>query len=157
MARGNFATDRLAQLLYPFPDWPNIAGARLDLPTPRHDSPDAMLEVDSHGCVAAASSLALHRFLRFAMAMRNGAGSQGLGLGDAELAFVAGVWLDWLTIPRSDPTGGLRRAIRLSCWARQLRVGSVRSPATNAAALFGLFFGACDLICWFLRWVVGWF
>jgi leader peptidase (prepilin peptidase)/N-methyltransferase len=78
---------------------------------------------------------------------------QGLGLGDVKLAFVAGAWLDWLTIPL---------AIQLAAFAalsaflvRQLVSGQSMS-ATNRMP-FGLFLAPAIWICWLLevRWLDG--
>ena len=75
----------------------------------------------------------------------------GLGLGDVKLAFVAGAWLDWLTIPI---------AIQLAAFAalsayllRQLISG--RSLSATTRMPFGLFFAPAIWICWVLevRWL----
>ena len=77
-------------------------------------------------------------------------GRQGLGFGDVKLAFVAGTWLDWMTIPI---------AIELAAFAaittyvlRQLILGH---PISATARMpFGLFFAPAIWICWAIemRW-----
>jgi leader peptidase (prepilin peptidase)/N-methyltransferase len=78
-------------------------------------------------------------------------GRQGLGLGDVKLAFVAGVWLNWLTIPLAIQLAALGA---LSAYLlRQLLSGQSIS-ATNRMP-FGLFFAPAIWICWILgaRWL----
>jgi leader peptidase (prepilin peptidase)/N-methyltransferase len=78
-------------------------------------------------------------------------GRQGLGLGDVKLAFVAGVWLNWITIPLAIQLAALGA---LSAYLlRQLLSGQSIS-ATNRMP-FGLFFAPAIWICWILgtRWL----
>jgi leader peptidase (prepilin peptidase)/N-methyltransferase len=78
-------------------------------------------------------------------------GRQGLGFGDVKLAFVAGAWLDWMTIPI---------AIELAAFAaittyvlRQLILGQPISATTRMP--FGLFFAPAIWICWVIE--IWWF
>ena len=136
---------------FTIPDWLNITGAGLGIAYAAVRQPDAMLEVTAMA-VLRGTVLALIFFaLRYGYAKWRG--RQGLGLGDVKLAFVAGAWLDWLTIPL---------AIQLAAFAalsaylvRQLVSGQSMS-ATNRMP-FGLFLAPAIWICWLLevRWLDG--
>jgi leader peptidase (prepilin peptidase) / N-methyltransferase len=93
------------------------------------------------GLVAALVFFAL-RF--FYSALR---GRQGLGLGDVKLAAVAGVWLDWSTLPIAIE---LAAATALCGYVlRQLILGH-RVLAQNRVP-FGFFFAPAIWICWFCQ------
>jgi len=136
---------------FTIPDWLNIAGAGLGIAYAAVRQPDAMLEATAMA-VLGGTVLALIFFsLRYVYAKWRG--RQGLGLGDVKLAFVAGAWLHWLTIPL---------AIQLAAFAalsaylvRQLVSGQSMS-ATNRMP-FGLFLAPAIWICWLLevRWLDG--
>ncbi len=136
---------------FTIPDWLNISGAILGIAYAAVRQPDAMLEATAMA-VLRGTVLALILFaLRYGYAKWRG--RQGLGLGDVKLAFVAGAWLDWLTIPL---------AIQLAAFAalsayllRQLVSGQAMS-ATNRMP-FGLFLAPAIWICWLLevRWLDG--
>ena len=78
------------------PDWLSAAGTCLAIVYAAIQEPDAMLQ-------SVATAVLRGAGLHFCFALRYGyvrlRGRQGLGLGDVKLAFVAGAWLDWLTIP----------------------------------------------------------
>jgi leader peptidase (prepilin peptidase)/N-methyltransferase len=136
---------------FTIPDWLNITGAILGIAYAGAREPEAMLEATAMA-VLRGTVLALIFFaLRYGYAKWRG--RQGLGLGDVKLAFVAGAWLDWLTIPL---------AIQLAAFAalsaylvRQLVSGQSMS-ATNRMP-FGLFLAPAIWICWLLevRWLDG--
>jgi leader peptidase (prepilin peptidase) / N-methyltransferase len=73
-------------------------------------------------------------------------GREGIGLGDVKLAGVAGVWLDWWTIPIAIEIAALAA---LAVYAARLlyRGGSVRSIAKLP---FGLFLAPAIWLSWLL-------
>jgi leader peptidase (prepilin peptidase)/N-methyltransferase len=73
-------------------------------------------------------------------------GREGIGLGDVKLAGVAGVWLDWWTIPIAIQIAALAA---LAVYATRLfyRGGSVRSIAKLP---FGLFLAPAIWLTWLL-------
>ena len=124
------------------PDWLNAAGIVLAMVYAAVREPEAMGQ---------AVAVALLRGLAIALVIflvRDGyaklRGRQGIGLGDIKLAFVAGAWLDWVTIPF---------AIELAALAA-LATYLLRQISTEAADLsttrmpFGLFFAPAIWICW---------
>jgi len=74
-------------------------------------------------------------------------GRQGLGLGDVKLAFVAGAWLDWLTIPIVIQ---LAAFATLSAYLVRYLVSGQSLSATSRMP-FGLFFAPAIWICWLLE------
>ena len=79
------------------PNWLNAAGMALAIVYAGVREPEA---------IGQAVAVAMLRGLAVALAffsLRYGyaklRGRQGLGFGDVKLAFVAGTWLDWMTIP----------------------------------------------------------
>jgi len=77
---------------------------------------------------------------------RNFRGREGIGLGDVKLAGVAGVWLDWWTIPIAIEIAALAA---LAVYAARLlyRGGPVRSMAKLP---FGLFLAPAIWLSWLL-------
>ena len=74
-------------------------------------------------------------------------GVQGIGLGDVKLAAVAGVWLDWLTMPIAVEIAALAAlgviGVRYYASGRQLHA-ALKFP-------FGLFLAPSIWICWLLE------
>jgi leader peptidase (prepilin peptidase) / N-methyltransferase len=90
------------------------------------------------GAIMAASFFglwALYRRLR---------GREGIGLGDVKLAGVAGVWLDWPTIPVAVEIAAL--AALAVCLVRWLAFGRTISATTRLP--FGLFLAPAIWIAW---------
>jgi leader peptidase (prepilin peptidase)/N-methyltransferase len=136
---------------FTIPDWLNITGAGLGIAYAAVRPPDAMLEATAMA-VLRGTVLALTFFaLRYGYAKWRG--RQGLGLGDVKLAFVAGVWLDWLTIPLAIQ---LAAFAALSAYLVQQLVSGQSMSATNRMP-FGLFLAPAIWVCWLLevRWLDG--
>jgi leader peptidase (prepilin peptidase)/N-methyltransferase len=134
---------------FTIPDWLNVAGATLGTVSAAVREPDAMLEAAGMALLRGAFLALIFFLLRYGYAKWRG--RQGLGLGDVKLAFVAGVWLNWLTIPLAIQLAALGA---LSAYLlRQLLSGQSIS-ATNRMP-FGLFFAPAIWICWILgtRWL----
>ena len=131
------------------PDWLNMTGASLGIAYAAIRQPDAMLEAIAVAVLRGAVLALIFFALRYAYAKWRG--RQGLGLGDVKLAFVAGAWLDWLTIPL---------AVQLAAFAalsgyllRQLVFG--QSISVTNRMPFGLFLAPAIWVCWVLevRWL----
>ena len=136
---------------FTIPDWLNISGAILGIAYAGAREPDAMLEATAMA-VLRGTVLALMFFaLRYGYAKWRG--RQGLGLGDVKLAFVAGAWLDWLTIPLAIQ---LAAFAALSAYLLRQLVSGQSMSATNRMP-FGLFLAPAIWICWLLevRWLDG--
>lgn len=104
--------------------------------------PDMVLQALSTAALrGAVVALALYA-LRFLY--RRIRGREGIGLGDVKLAGVAGVWLDWSTIPIAIEIAALAA---LAAYATRLlyRGGSVR-PMTKLP--FGLFLAPAIWLSW---------
>jgi leader peptidase (prepilin peptidase)/N-methyltransferase len=86
-------------------------------------------------------------FLAIRFAYRRLRGRDGLGLGDVKLAAMAGIWLDWTTIPIAiDVAAG---AALLAYGLRQLKTG--RAWRATGRLPFGLFFAPAIWIGWVLE------
>jgi leader peptidase (prepilin peptidase) / N-methyltransferase len=81
---------------------------------------------------------ATYRYLR---------GHDGIGLGDVKLAGVAGVWLDWTTIPLAIEIAALTGLV---IYAAKYRFGRHRMRSTTKVP-FGLFFAPSIWISWLLQ------
>ena len=74
-------------------------------------------------------------------------GQQGLGLGDVKLAVVAGVWLDWLTIPIAVEIAALTALAAIG-----VRTYVLRAPLdTRLKFPFGLFLAPSIWVGWLLE------
>jgi leader peptidase (prepilin peptidase) / N-methyltransferase len=127
------------------PDWLNVAGGGLAILHAAVQEPEAMLQAVAIAVLRGIVLAAIFFLLRAGYARLRG--RQGLGLGDVKLAFVAGAWLDWLTIPI---------AIQLAAFAalttyllRQIVSG--RSISSTNRIPFGLFFAPAIWTCWVLE------
>jgi leader peptidase (prepilin peptidase) / N-methyltransferase len=95
---------------------------------------------------AAAMSAA---FFVFRFAYRRLRGREGMGLGDVKLAGVAGVWLDWPSLPIAVEIAALG-ALGFVAWRLIL---TRRAPDPSAKLPFGTFFAPAIWICWLVeRW-----
>ena len=131
------------------PNWLNAAGMALAIVYAGVREPEA---------IGQAVAVAMLRGLAVALAffsLRYGyaklRGRHGLGFGDVKLAFVAGTWLDWMTIPI---------AIELAAFAAittyVLRQLILRQPISATTRMpFGLFFAPAIWICWVIE--IWWF
>jgi leader peptidase (prepilin peptidase) / N-methyltransferase len=81
---------------------------------------------------------ATYRYLR---------GQDGMGLGDVKLAGVAGVWLDWMTLPLAIEIAALTG---LAIYAARYRFVRHRMRSTTKVP-FGLFFAPSIWISWLLQ------
>jgi len=91
-------------------------------------------------------------FLAFRAGFRRLRGVEGMGLGDVKLAAVAGVWLDWASLPLVVEIAALS-ALAAALYAR-LR-GYAFDP--KARLPFGAFFAPAIWICWLIAaWRGGW-
>jgi leader peptidase (prepilin peptidase)/N-methyltransferase len=86
-------------------------------------------------------------FLGIQVCYRRMRGREGIGLGDVKLAGVAGVWLDWVTLPIAVEIAALA-AIAFYI----LRQYILRRPVRLRSRLpFGLFLAPAIWLCWLLE------
>ncbi len=86
-------------------------------------------------------------FLGVRAAYRRWRGRDGIGLGDVKLAAIAGVWLDWATIPIAVEIAALAALgayLILHFWSRRTVRLTTRLP-------FGLFLAPAIWIAWLLE------
>jgi leader peptidase (prepilin peptidase)/N-methyltransferase len=133
------------------PDWLSAAGTCLAIVYAAIQEPDAMLQSVATAVLRGAGLALLFFALRYGYVRLRG--RQGLGLGDVKLAFVAGAWLDWLTIPLAIQ---LAAFAALSAYLLRQLVSGQSMSATNRMP-FGLFLAPAIWICWLLevRWLEG--
>jgi leader peptidase (prepilin peptidase)/N-methyltransferase len=102
--------------------------------------------VDALAGAALRGAVLAFAFLSLRVLYRRIRGREGIGLGDVKLASVAGVWLDWSTIPVSIEIATLAAlavyAVRLFYKGRSVR-STARMP-------FGLFFAPAIWLSWLL-------
>ncbi len=88
-------------------------------------------------------------FFAFRFAYRRLRGREGMGLGDVKLAGVAGIWLDWPSLPIAVEMAALG-ALGFLAW-RLIRTR--RAPDPLAKLPFGTFFALAIWMCWLMeRW-----
>jgi len=106
--------------------------------------PDTVLEALSTAALRGA--VVAFAFFGLRVLYRRVRGRDGIGLGDVKLAGVAGVWLDWWTIPIAIEIAALAA---LAVYATRLlyRGGSVRSTIKLP---FGLFLAPAIWLAWLL-------
>lgn len=107
------------------------------------DMPAAALDALTRCAVSAAL------FFAFRFAYRRARAREGIGLGDVKLAGVAGIWLDWASLPVAIEIAALTAlgfvAVR--------GVRSRRAPDPFAKLPFGAFLAPAIWLCWLLaRW-----
>ena len=131
------------------PDVLNAAAAVLAIMHAAAQEPEAWLQAVGIAVVRGALLALVFFALRAGYARWRG--RQGLGLGDVKLAFVAGAWLDWLTIPIAIQVAALGA---LSAYLVRYLV-SGRSLSATSRMPFGLFLAPAIWICWLLevRWL----
>jgi leader peptidase (prepilin peptidase) / N-methyltransferase len=85
-------------------------------------------------------------FFAFRFAYRHLRGCEGMGLGDVKLAGVAGIWLDWPSLPIAVEIAAIAAlGVFLS---RHVQAGRALDPLTKLP--FGAFFAPAVWICWAL-------
>jgi leader peptidase (prepilin peptidase) / N-methyltransferase len=85
-------------------------------------------------------------FFAFRFAYRHLRGCEGMGLGDVKLAGVAGIWLDWPSLPIAVEIAAIAAlGVFLS---RHVQAGRALDPLTKLP--FGAFFAPAVWICWLL-------
>jgi len=131
------------------PDGLNATGLVLAFIHAAVRNPEAVLSAIALATIRGAT-LALV-FLMLRSGYQSLRGKQGLGWGDVKLAGVAGVWLDWLTIPIALQVAALTALA--SYLGRQIVLGHPISPTIRLP--FGFFFAPAIWICWLLeiRWL----
>ena len=88
-------------------------------------------------------------FLAFRFLYRRARAREGIGLGDVKLAGVAGIWLDWASLPVAVEIAALTALGFVT--ARGVR--SRRAPDPFAKLPFGAFLAPAIWLCWLLaRW-----
>jgi leader peptidase (prepilin peptidase) / N-methyltransferase len=85
-------------------------------------------------------------FLAFRFAYRRLRAREGMGLGDVKLAGVAGVWLDWPSLPIAVEIAAL--AALGFVLSRHIQAGRALDPLMKLP--FGAFFAPAIWICWLL-------
>jgi leader peptidase (prepilin peptidase)/N-methyltransferase len=85
-------------------------------------------------------------FLALRVGYRRLRGREGIGLGDVKLAGVAGVWLDWATIPIAIEIAALAALATFAF--RYFHDGRIRATARLP---FGLFFAPAIWIGWLME------
>ena len=107
------------------------------------DMPAPGLDALVRGAVTAAL------FFVFRFVYRRFRGREGLGLGDVKLAGVAGIWLDWTSLPIAVEIAALGALGFVA--SRGIR--SRRAPDPLAKLPFGTFLAPSIWLCWLLeRW-----
>jgi leader peptidase (prepilin peptidase) / N-methyltransferase len=127
---------------YIIPDWLTAGGILLAIVCAAVREPEAIRQAIALATLRGLALALVFFLLRYGYAKLRGC--QGLGFGDVKLAFVAGSWLDWLTIPI---------AIELAAFAGittyLLRLFVLRQPISATTRMpFGLFFAPAIWICW---------
>lgn len=131
------------------PDVLNVAAAVMAIMHAAAQEPEAMLQ--AVGIAILRGTVLALIFLALRSGYARWRGRQGLGLGDVKLAFVAGAWLDWFTIPvviQLAAFGALTAYLVRYLVSGQPLSGTSRMP-------FGLFLAPAIWICWLLevRWL----
>ena len=104
------------------------------------DMPGPALEALLRGAVTGAF------FFTFRFVYRRIRGREGIGLGDVKLAGVAGIWLDWTSLPISVEIAAVAALGFVA--ARGIRYH--RAPDPLAKLPFGTFLAPAIWLCWLL-------
>ena len=88
------------------PDWLNAAGIVLAIVYAAVREPEAIGQAVVVALLRGLAIALVIFLVRYGYAKLRG--RQGIGLGDIKLAFVAGAWLDWATIPLCDRVSCVR-------------------------------------------------
>jgi len=124
------------------PDEFSAAALALGLVDAAIRQPDAIGAALADAALRAAVTAGL--FFGLWAAYRRLRGRDGIGLGDVKLAGVAGVWLDWPSIPIAVEIAAL--AALAVCLVRWLALGRTISATTRLP--FGLFLAPAIWIAW---------
>jgi leader peptidase (prepilin peptidase)/N-methyltransferase len=108
------------------------------------ERPNEMLASALDASVRGATMAAL--FFAFRFAYRRLRRREGMGLGDVKLAGVAGVWLDWPSLPIAVEIAAL--AALAFILSRHIQAGRALDPLMKLP--FGAFFAPAIWICWLL-------
>jgi leader peptidase (prepilin peptidase) / N-methyltransferase len=130
--------------LFIIPDELSALALALGLAAVGFERPNEMLALALDASVRGATMAAL--FFAFRFAYRRLRGCEGMGLGDVKLAGVAGIWLDWPSLPIAVEIAGLG-ALGLIL-SRHVQAGRALDPLTKLP--FGAFFAPAVWICWLL-------
>jgi leader peptidase (prepilin peptidase) / N-methyltransferase len=133
--------------LFIIPDELNALALTLGLLAVGFDDRGAKLTLALDAATRAATMAAL--FFAFRLAYRRLRGREGMGLGDVKLASVAGIWLDWPSLPIAVEIAALAA---LGCvLSRHIQARLALDPLSKLP--FGAFFAPAIWICWALaRW-----
>jgi leader peptidase (prepilin peptidase) / N-methyltransferase len=130
--------------LFIIPDELNALALALGLVAVGFEHPDEKLMLALDAATRAATMAAL--FFTFRFAYRRMRGCEGMGLGDVKLASVAGIWLDWPSLPIAVEIAAIAAlGVFLS---RHVQAGRALDPLTKLP--FGAFFAPAVWICWAL-------
>jgi leader peptidase (prepilin peptidase) / N-methyltransferase len=127
------------------PDGLNAAAVALGLVYAAAEEPEIWVQALA-GSVLRGAITAL-AFLAVRAGYRRWRGREGIGLGDVKLAGVAGVWLDWSTIPIAIEIAAMAALgvyMILHFYSRRTVRRTTRLP-------FGLFLAPAIWIAWFLE------
>jgi leader peptidase (prepilin peptidase) / N-methyltransferase len=108
------------------------------------ERPNEMLALALDASVRGATMAAL--FFAFRFAYQRLRRREGMGLGDVKLAAVAGVWLDWPSLPIVVEIAAL--AALAFILSRHIQAGRALDPLMKLP--FGAFFAPAIWICWLL-------
>ncbi|MEA2977120.1 MAG: leader peptidase (prepilin peptidase) / N-methyltransferase [Alphaproteobacteria bacterium] len=122
----------------------NAAGFMLGLLHAALQEPNIAVEAATMAMVRGAVLALVFLAIRILYARLRG--RQGLGLGDVKLAGVAGVWLDWLTMPLVIEIAALTA---LAIYVLRHIFGRPMSATTRLP--FGLFLAPAIWLCWLLE------
>jgi leader peptidase (prepilin peptidase)/N-methyltransferase len=133
--------------LFIIPDELNALALALGLLAVGFDDRGAKLTLALDAATRAATMAAL--FFAFRLAYRRLRGREGMGLGDVKLASVAGIWLDWPSLPLAVEMASL--AALGFVLSRRIQAHRALDPLSKLP--FGAFFAPAIWICWVLaRW-----
>ena len=133
--------------LFIIPDELNALALALGLLAAGFDDRGDKLTLALDAAIRGATMAAL--FFIFRLAYRRLRGREGMGLGDVKLAAVAGVWLDWPSLPIAVEIASL--AALAFVLSRHIQARRALDPLTKLP--FGAFFAPAIWICWALaRW-----
>ena len=105
------------------------------------DMPGPALEALLRGAVTGAF------FFTFRFVYRRIRGREGIGLGDVKLAAVAGIWLDWTSLPISVEIA----AVAALGFVAARGIGYRRAPDPLAKLPFGTFFAPAIWLAWLIE------
>jgi leader peptidase (prepilin peptidase) / N-methyltransferase len=128
--------------LFIIPDQLNALALALGLLAVGFEDRGERLTLTLDAAIRGATMAAL--FLAFRFAYRRLRGREGMGLGDVKLAGVAGVWLDWPSLPIAVEIAAL--AALGFVLSRHIQARRALDPLTKLP--FGAFFAPAIWFCW---------